>query len=133
MLIEINSNLNNSLTHNPLYDDPTLKNYIALYYCIVGVEDKYGKRHFVEPGKALGALELGERRERPYKKRTKPKKGIYTEKEILVTNIKTGECKKYNGSREIAKDFEINMTSIGNYIRRQYIFKKTYKFNTVEN
>ena len=132
-MIENKSYLNNSLSYNPINDDPTLKNYLALYYTIVGKKDKDGKIHKVESGTACRAFNIYGYREHKNKQGHRNRAGIYTNKEILAKNLVTGEVKKYNGSRELSEDLGITVSAVGTYIKKKVVFKGTYIFTTNEN
>ena len=127
--------MNNSISYNPLNDSLVAKNYLALAYCVVGIElDK--KRYYPTITGACRAFELLEinnksnisenknnvdnkKEVKKYKKRSDTK--------VIVTNTLTGEDIVYNSSKEVAKILGVQHNRIYNYIYAGTRYKNIYQ------
>ncbi|MGL5717751.1 MAG: hypothetical protein ACRCX2_32420 [Paraclostridium sp.] len=103
ILRENDSTKGNSITFNSSTDDLTTVNYLALAYCIAGVETNRGIEY---PSIAVtcSAFNLYEQQTR--KKKTTSTKGIpvYSKRIIVkATNVITGEEKEFLGIEEASK------------------------------
>lgn len=113
--------------------DLALDGYLALCYAIVGRLDKNGKRIAVETNDALRKFGLNEGiSNRVYLYGT-PRYGEYVNRDILVTNIITGEVKEYKGTRAVSADIGIIARYISTYVKNKSIYRKTYKFEFKED
>ena len=128
--------LNNSIAYNVFNDNLVAKNYLALAYCVVGIEFNK-KRYYPTITGACRAFELLENSDRSnikensneitnieikpreYKKRSDTK--------VIVTNTLTGEDIVYNSSKEVAKILGVQHNRIYNYIYAGTRYKNIYQ------
>ena len=133
--------LNNSIAYNVFNDNLVAKNYLALAYCICGIEAK-GKRYDPEittSCRAFGLLEHHNKKSsnksnvkensneitnieikpRQYKKRSDTK--------VIVTNTLTDEETVYSSTKEVSKALGLQHNRIYNYIYAGTRYKNIYQ------
>ncbi|MEG0023701.1 MAG: hypothetical protein RR756_06155 [Cetobacterium sp.] len=123
---EIGNFKNNSMIHSPS-DDLTYENYMALAYCIAGIETKDGIKY---PNRAAAckAFNVGEDDadiKKPRKKHiyNKNGKGRPTT-ELVAKNVFTGEVKKFIGLKSAAKYTQQTTGGVSYYL--YYAKKEAY-------
>ncbi len=127
---EIGSFKNNSIAFNIIEDDPTMKSYLALAYCIAGVKIKGNKRKYPEISTTCRALGLLENTK---KEKCRPKNKVAIVKKekkgepIIVTNTVTGEEVKYDVASDVVKAIGIPTKNVHNYIHQGTRFKGIYQ------
>ena len=127
--------LNNSIAYNVFNDKLVAKNYLALAYCVVGIEFNK-KRYYPTITETCRAFELLENsnksnvkensneitnieiKPREYKKRADTK--------VIVTNTLTDEETVYNSAKEATKALGLQYNRIYNYIYAGTRYKKIY-------
>ena len=119
--------LNNSIAYNVFNDNLVAKNYLALAYCVVGIEFNK-KRYYPTITGACRAFELLENsnkitniemKPREYKKRADTK--------VIVTNTLTDEETVYSSTKEVSKVLGLQHNRIYNYIYAGTRYKNIYQ------
>ena len=127
--------LNNSIAYNVFNDNLVAKNYLALAYCVVGIEFNK-KRYYPTITETCRAFELLENsnksnvkennnevnieiKPREYKKRADTK--------VIVTNTLTDEETVYSSTKEVSKALGIQHNRIYNYIYAGTRYKNIYQ------
>ena len=127
--------LNNSIAYNVFNDNLVAKNYLALAYCVVGIEFNK-KRYYPTITGACRAFELLENsnksnvkennnevnieiKSREYKKRADTK--------VIVTNTLTDEDTVYSSTKEASKALGLQHNRIYNYIYAGTRYKNIYQ------
>ena len=136
--------LNNSIAYNVFNDNLVAKNYLALAYCVVGIEFNK-KRYYPTITETCRAFELLENsnksnvkensnkitnieiKPREYKKRADTK--------VIVTNTLTDEETVYSSTKEVSKALGLQHNRIYNYIYAGTRYKNIYqiRFEDMEN
>ena len=127
--------LNNSMAYNVFNDNLVAKNYLALAYCVVGIEFNK-KRYYPTITETCRAFELLENsnksnvkennnevnieiKPREYKKRADTK--------VIVTNTLTDEDTVYSSTKEVSKALGLQHNRIYNYIYAGTRYKNIYQ------
>jgi len=127
--------LNNSMAYNVFNDNLVAKNYLALAYCVVGIEFNK-KRYYPTITETCRAFELLENsnksnvkennnevnieiKPREYKKRADTK--------VIVTNTLTDEETVYSSTKEASKALGLQHNRIYNYIYAGTRYKNIYQ------
>ena len=127
--------LNNSMAYNVFNDNLVAKNYLALAYCVVGIEFNK-KRYYPTITETCRAFELLENsnksnvkennnevnieiKPREYKKRADTK--------VIVTNTLTDEETVYSSTKEVSKALGLQHNRIYNYIYAGTRYKNIYQ------
>jgi hypothetical protein len=127
--------LNNSMAYNVFNDNLVAKNYLALAYCVVGIEFNK-KRYYPTITETCRAFELLENsnksnvkennnevnieiKPREYKKRADTK--------VIVTNTLTDEDTVYSSTKEASKALGLQHNRIYNYIYAGTRYKNIYQ------
>lgn len=116
MIVRENDNLkNNSIAFNILTDDLTTVNYLALAYCIAGIETNKGTKYpsiseVCKSFELYGAKEIKKR-----KSSTKGTKIISKRIKIKAINVFTGEEKEFLGNEDASKYTGVNKGTVGYY------------------
>lgn len=127
--------LNNSIAYNVFNDNLVAKNYLALAYCVVGIEFNK-KRYYPTITETCRAFELLENsnksnvkennnevnieiKPREYKKRADTK--------VIVTNTLTDEDTVYSSTKEASKALGLQHNRIYNYIYAGTRYKNIYQ------
>ena len=127
--------LNNSMAYNVFNDNLVAKNYLALAYCVVGIEFNK-KRYYPTITETCRAFELLENsnksnvkennnevnieiKPREYKKRADTK--------VIVTNTLTDEETVYSSTKEVSKVLGLQHNRIYNYIYAGTRYKNIYQ------
>ncbi|MBP3929928.1 MAG: hypothetical protein J6D47_10250 [Peptostreptococcaceae bacterium] len=127
--------LNNSIAYNVFNDNLVAKNYLALAYCVVGIEFNK-KRYYPTITETCRAFELLENsnksnvkennnevnieiKPREYKKRADTK--------VIVTNTLTDEDTVYSSTKEVSKALGLQHNRIYNYIYAGTRYKNIYQ------
>ena len=127
--------LNNSIAYNVINDNLVAKNYLALAYCVVGIEFNK-KRYYPTITGVCRAFELLENsnksnvkennnkvnieiKPREYKKRADTK--------VIVTNTLTDEDTVYSSTKEASKALGLQHNRIYNYIYAGTRYKNIYQ------
>lgn len=127
--------LNNSIAYNVFNDNLVAKNYLALAYCVVGIEFNK-KRYYPTITETCRAFELLENsnksnvkennnevnieiKPREYKKRADTK--------VIVTNTLTDEETVYSSTKEASKALGLQHNRIYNYIYAGTRYKNIYQ------
>lgn len=113
----------NSISFNPINDDLTMKNYIALAKCITGIEfdDKVKYPNISEVCRAYGLYEVN-------KEKKKPKK---YGREVIATNIENSQVIEFENINKAAEFFNYKVPTLRTYVnspkRANKVWKLTYK------
>ena len=113
----------NSIIFNPINDDLTTKNYIALARCILGVETNKGRKYLdiSKVCKAYGLYEANENKKKPSK---------YPRK-VIATNIESGEIIELESVRQASELFNYKIETMRTYVdspkMANRVWKLTYK------
>lgn len=116
---------NNTMSFNPLTDDLTTINYLALAYCIAGFETKNGRKY---PGvsKSCGALGLYGPQERAKPVTTsKGKPKLKLRIKVKAINVDTGEIKEFLGIANASSYTGETKELISYYLRKAKSSSKT--------
>lgn len=116
LVLEREGQKGNSLSFNPVNDDPRCLGYKALLYCITMPEREYDKNH----NKIMRALHNGSVESEDYKKKKEDK--------IIVIDTVTGKKKKFDRYSEAAKYAGVSTTTINKAICRENIVAKKWRF-----
>jgi hypothetical protein len=127
--------LNNSMAYNVFNDNLVAKNYLALAYCVVGIE--FNKKIYyptiTETCRAFELLENSNKsnvkennnevnieiKPREYNKRSDTK--------VIVTNTLTDEETVYSSTKEVSKALGLQHNRIYNYIYAGTRYKNIYQ------
>lgn len=134
---EIGTSLGNSITYNPLEDDKTLKNYLALAYAIVGIKTEQGRKEvsMSQACYAFGLYDNSKIKEFKSSKgsgKPRPNKGKYTKTKIVLEDTKTGEKTIYDNTYAIAERFNKSTSVISTYITRGIRLNRRYAIYALE-
>lgn len=125
---EIGSFKNNSIAFNIIEDDPAMKSYLALAYCIAGIKVGPKIKHpsIDQAVRALGLkgnlsknkINVDKRIEIPKcitKKGTKKVKRVG--RKVIATNVKTNEIITYNNTGEAYKALGMEKNNLATYMK----------------
>ncbi len=120
----ITNSFGNSISFNPEKDDLTMRNYLALAKCIVGVENIDGKRRYPGVSTSCRSYKL-------YEVNVDKRKPVPGGRAITATNVKTGEIIEFKNAKEAADLFGYKLNVIRSYINApkkvRWAWKLTYK------
>lgn len=108
-----------SLTYNPFEDDLTMRNYLALYACIVNPKLSYNR--------ALAIFEINSE----VKSKNLLRKSRMGYK-VKITDIHTKEILICEDSIEIQELIGINQRAVSIYIKHGYLYNKRYCLEKIE-
>lgn len=115
---ENGSSLGNSISYNPINDDKTLKNYLALAYVIEGIKVGHVRKR-VSISRACRAFGLYEERENKKQEELKIKKAINRPKvRLKAINVFTKEEKEFIGIKVAHEYTGVSKSLISYYINR---------------
>lgn len=134
---ETGTSLGNSITYNPINDDKTLKNYLALAYSIVGIKTEQGRKEvsMSQACYAFGLYDNSKIKEFKSSKgsgKPRPNKGKYTKTKIVLEDTKTGEKTIYDNTYAIAERFNKSTSVISTYIKKGVRLNRRYLIYTLE-
>ena len=128
--------LNNSIAYNVFNDNLVAKNYLALAYCVVGIEFNK-KRYYPTITGACRAFELLENSNKSNVKENsneitniemKPREyNKRADTKVIVTNTLTDEETVYNSTKEATKALGLQYNRIYNYIYAGTRYKNIYQ------
>lgn len=119
----ITASFENSISFNPINDDLTMKNYIALAKCISGVkiDDKVKYPNISEVCRAYGLYEVNTEKKKPKK----------YGREVIATNIEDGQVIEFGNVKKAAEFFSYKEITLRTYVdapkRANKVWKLTYK------
>lgn len=119
----ISSSFGNSISFNPIHDDLTIKNYIALARCIVGIKTDSGRKYtdISRTCRAYGLYDVNEEKKKPKK----------YGREIIATNIEDGRIVEFENVRKAAEFFNYKEATLRTYVdapkRANKVWKLIYK------
>lgn len=112
-----------SLTYNPFEDDLTMRNYLALYSCIVNPKLSYDR--------ALAIFEVNNKNNSEIKSKNLLRKSRMGYK-VKITDIHTKEILICEDSIEIQELIGINQRAVSIYIKHGYLYNKRYRLEKIE-
>jgi hypothetical protein len=128
--------LNNSIAYNVINDNLVAKNYLALAYCVVGIEFNK-KRYYPTITGACRAFELLENSNKSNVKENsneitniemKPREyNKRSDTKVIVTNTLTDEETVYSSTKEASKALGLQHNRIYNYIYAGTRYKNIYQ------
>lgn len=111
---------NNSLGPNVLEDDITLKNYLALAKCIVGVKNADGKIRYPGVSTSCRSYKL-------YEVNVDKRKPVPGGRAITATNVKTGEIIEFKNAEEAAEFLDYKICTLRTYVCKEKLANKIWK------
>ncbi|MGS2495136.1 hypothetical protein I4O85_008285 [Clostridioides difficile] len=106
-MFKVEKYFSGSLGTNIIDDDPTCRNYLALYCCLVGIERK-GKKVMPRIDSMLSEFGVKSRCKRPH-----------NNKPVRMRNVKTGEVKEVESIDKCCLFFRIKTTSSKSHIEKK--------------
>lgn len=115
----ITNSFGNSISFNPEKDDLTMRNYIALTKCIVGIKTENGFKYpnVSDSCKAYGLYDLNREKR--------------VGRTIVAANMKTNEIIEFEKIKDVSEFLDYKICTLRTYIdtpkRANKIWKLTYK------
>lgn len=114
------STFNNSLGPNDLEDDITLRNYLALAKCIIGVRNSDGKIRYPGVSTSCRSYKL-------YEVNEEKRKPVPGGRAITATNVKNGEIIEFKNVEEAAEFFNYKICTLRTYVCKDKLANKIWK------
>lgn len=111
----ITNSFENSISFNPINDDLTMKNYIALAKCIVGIKTDEGVK-YPDISKTCRAYGL-------YQLNNDKKYG----RKIIATNIEDGQTIEFENIKQAAEFFNYKEATLRTYVDAPKKANKVWK------
>ena len=133
---------NNSIGYDVRKDDPTYNGYMALAYCIWGdvissvgitMRDIEGNEEKIKKEFGLYKTKLDSVCSRKEENKTRKDKNSFLFINIELTDVNTGEVRKFDNPHQVAEFLKITTTSVGVYIRQNSLIKKQYRIKAERN
>ncbi|AVD34773.1 TPA: hypothetical protein KRI65_000525 [Clostridioides difficile] len=106
-MLKVEKYFSGSLGINIIEDDPTCRNYLALYCCLVGIERK-GKKVIPRIDSMLSEFGVKSRCKRPH-----------NNKLIRLINVKTGEVKEFKSIDSTACFLGLKQPAVSHILKRK--------------
>ena len=116
----ITNSFGNSISFNPEKDDLTMRNYLALAKCIVGVENIDGKRRYPGVSTSCRSYKL-------YEVNVDKRKPVPGGRAITATNVKTGEIIEFKNAEEAAEFLDYKICTLRTYVCKEKLANKIWK------
>ena len=119
----ITASFENSISFNPINDDLTMKNYIALAKCITGIEidDRVKYPNISEVCRVYGLYEVNTEKKKPKK----------YGREVIASNIEDNQVIEFESVKQAAEFFDYKVPTLRTYVnspkRANKVWKLTYK------
>ncbi|MCC0658366.1 hypothetical protein IC175_17565 [Clostridioides sp. ES-S-0123-01] len=119
-MLKVEKYFSGSLGTNIIDDDPTCRNYLALYCCLVGIERK-GKKVMPRIDSMLSEFGVKSRCKRP--RNNKP---------VRMRNVKTGEVKEVESIDSAACFLGLKQPAVSHILKRKTPSRSGWKVEYIE-